>query len=50
MQIKLFYLTALYFVLSSGVYAQEVLQWRGPDRTGICDESNLLKSWPEAGP
>jgi len=29
---------------------QEVLEWRGPDRTGNYHESNLLKSWPESGP
>jgi outer membrane protein assembly factor BamB len=25
-------------------------QFRGPRRDGICDESGLLQSWPEAGP
>ena len=25
-------------------------QWRGEDRNGICQETNLLKSWPEDGP
>jgi len=25
-------------------------QWRGPDRTGISNETNLLQSWPEGGP
>lgn len=37
-------------LLSTGVAAQEVLQWRGADRTGVYPESNLLKSWPVAGP
>ncbi len=25
-------------------------QWRGPRRDAICDETGLLKSWPEGGP
>lgn len=24
--------------------------WRGPDRSGVYNESNLLKSWPQQGP
>lgn len=24
--------------------------WRGPDRTGLSNETGLLKSWPEGGP
>jgi len=30
--------------------AQEVLQWRGNDRTGVFPETGLLKSWPPEGP
>ncbi len=30
--------------------AQEVLQWRGNDRTGIFPETGLLQSWPPEGP
>ena len=25
-------------------------QWRGPDRTGLSQETGLLKEWPEGGP
>lgn len=25
-------------------------QWRGPDRTGVSNESGLLQKWPEGGP
>ncbi|MCX6241928.1 MAG: PQQ-binding-like beta-propeller repeat protein [Bacteroidetes bacterium] len=32
------------------VSAQEVLQWRGADRNGTYPGTNLLTSWPEAGP
>lgn len=31
-------------------YSQEVLQWRGNDRTGVFQETNLMKSWPDGGP
>jgi len=30
--------------------AQNNIQWRGTDRTGIYTESGLLQSWPENGP
>lgn len=30
--------------------AQNNIQWRGTDRTGIYKETGLLKSWPENGP
>jgi outer membrane protein assembly factor BamB len=32
------------------ITAQEVSQWRGPDRTGIYNEKDLLSKWPDAGP
>jgi len=33
--------------MSSG---QEILQWRGPNRSGVYNETGLLKIWPVAGP
>ena len=33
-----------------GSWAQDVAQWRGPNRDGIYNESGLLKKWPDAGP
>jgi len=33
-----------------GLSAQDVAQWRGPDRNGIYKEAGLMKKWPEAGP
>jgi len=30
--------------------AQDVVQWRGTDRTGIYKETGLMKSWPGDGP
>jgi outer membrane protein assembly factor BamB len=40
----------LLVTLSTIVDAQEPAQWRGNDRKGIYYETNLLKSWPSAGP
>ena len=30
--------------------AQDIAQWRGPDRNGIYHESGLMDKWPENGP
>ena len=30
--------------------AQDVIQWRGTDRTGVYKETGLLKAWPADGP
>ena len=35
---------------SGTVKADDVLQFRGPERTGIYNETGLLKQWPEEGP
>jgi outer membrane protein assembly factor BamB len=45
----LFPLTFILFISSIG-FTQEVLQWRGADRSGNYPGTNLLKSWPEGGP
>ncbi len=36
--------------LTLSLSAQDNIQWRGTDRTGIYHETGLLKSWPENGP
>ena len=46
---KLFFLF-LISIFSSAAIAQDVAQWRGPNRDGIYTETGLLKKWPEAGP
>ena len=38
------------FILSSGLFAQTITQFRGPLRNGIYPETNLLKTWPAEGP
>lgn len=49
-QKKLWLLFATFTVITANIYSQEVLQWRGADRSGMYNESNLLKVWPTSGP
>lgn len=37
------------FFLITSLFAQWP-QWRGPNRDGVCTETNLMKIWPEEGP
>jgi len=37
-------------LISLSISAQDIIQWRGIDRTGIYTEKGLLKSWPKSGP
>jgi outer membrane protein assembly factor BamB len=39
-----------FLTLSVSVSAQDNIQWRGTDRTGLYKETGLLKSWPDGGP
>ena len=50
---RIFYLLtclSLFLGLPGVLASQEVLQWRGSDRSGMYNGTNLLKSWPENGP
>jgi outer membrane protein assembly factor BamB len=44
------FMTVLISILSVCAVAQDVAQWRGPNRNGIYNESGLLKKWPDSGP
>jgi len=44
------FLTILIVLGCAGMSAQDVAQWRGPNRNGIYDETGILKKWPDAGP
>jgi outer membrane protein assembly factor BamB len=46
--ITLIFTLTLLGSFSAGKY--NVHEWRGPDRSGIYNESNLLKVWPAEGP
>ena len=45
--ISIFFIT---FILVQNVNSQIISQWRGNNRNGIYDETNLLKKWPIDGP
>jgi outer membrane protein assembly factor BamB len=46
---KLFLSLIFLSTFVSFVYPQ-LYEWRGPDRSGIYNESGLLKKWPDGGP
>jgi len=46
-KIALFVLLLLW---SSSTWSADCPQWRGPNRNGIYNESNLLSAWPAEGP
>ncbi len=43
----IFLLTCMFSGILPG---QDLVEWRGPNRSGIYPDQNLLKSWPETGP
>jgi hypothetical protein len=45
-----FFQTVLIGFICITLGAQDVAQWRGPNRTGIYNEKGLMNKWPEAGP
>ncbi|MEI8004918.1 MAG: PQQ-binding-like beta-propeller repeat protein [Bacteroidota bacterium] len=47
---KPFQLLCCFLGLSYAVFSQSPAQWRGPERSGIYNETNLLKEWPAEGP
>jgi outer membrane protein assembly factor BamB len=47
---KLHSVFVLLSLLANQGIAQDIFQWRGVNRDGIYNESNLLKAWPEKGP
>ncbi len=47
---KYILVTVVAVVLQISMQAQEIAQWRGENRDGKYDETNLLKEWPENGP
>ncbi len=47
---RLIIILMLTFTASGNLFSQDLMEWRGPNRTGIYPDQNLLKSWPESGP
>ena len=46
---KLFMSVVFCSVSLSAVYSQ-LYEWRGPDRTGVYNETGLMQKWPDSGP
>lgn len=44
--LMIFILSASFFTLGKA----QVSEWRGPERTGVYNETGLMKKWPAAGP
>ncbi len=42
--------SALLILISANNSNCQLYEWRGPDRTGIYNETGLLKKWPAGGP
>ena len=38
------------FLISGNLFSQDLVEWRGFNRTGSYPDQNLLKTWPEKGP
>ena len=47
---KLIISTFVFIISFSGLIAQDLVQWRGADRTGVYNETGLLNEWPAEGP
>jgi outer membrane protein assembly factor BamB len=47
-----FKLVVIFIILNIGcsIKAQNISQWRGPNRDGIFENEQLLKTWPDKGP
>jgi outer membrane protein assembly factor BamB len=45
-----FFLTLLFSAVSVTIVNSQLYEWRGPERSGIYNETGLLKKWPEGGP
>jgi outer membrane protein assembly factor BamB len=43
-------LTVILFTTSFTLVTGQLYEWRGPDRSGIYNETGLLKKWPDGGP
>ena len=47
---RIFTFLLMTFVLSGNLFSQDLVEWRGLNRTGNYPDQNLLKTWPEKGP
>jgi outer membrane protein assembly factor BamB len=49
-QIKLFIQVIVLYVCIPNIYAQDWPQYLGPNRNGVSDQKNILRTWPQQGP
>lgn len=49
-QLLILSISVLLVVSFNTGYSQKIYQWRGTNRDGIYNETNLLKTWPQNGP
>ncbi|MBT3382680.1 MAG: PQQ-like beta-propeller repeat protein [Prolixibacteraceae bacterium] len=42
--------TILFILISVTLFSQEIVEFRGDSRSGVYNETGLLKVWPETGP
>jgi hypothetical protein len=42
--------SAVLYFASASIGLSQLYEWRGPDRSGIYNETGLLKTWPAGGP
>ena len=47
---RIFTFILLTFIISGNLFSQDLVEWRGLNRTGNYPDQHLLKSWPEKGP
>ncbi len=45
-----FIVSVFLFIASGTLVFSQLYEWRGPDRSGIYNESGLMKNWPVVGP
>ena len=45
-----FQIFLLIFIVAGKLVAQDMVEWRGPHRSGVYPDKDLLRSWPEGGP
>ena len=47
---RIVFVCTLWMAATTALTAQEVIQWRGEERSGVYRETGLLKAWPADGP
>jgi len=47
---KIFSIVCFFLVYSAHLFSQDLVEWQGPNRSGVYPDKGLLKVWPENGP